>query len=161
MTTTSSIARDVRPPLLLVRTLNPILRFALRTPIGRLVRPFALLEFEGRRSGRRFRVPVGWHEIDGGEAVFTPAEWRANFSDGCAATVWLHGVRREFTGVLDVDPERVASALRSLADRRGSLRPIGVDLARGHTITASDIRAVDRAVIRFHSAVQESERSSE
>ena len=131
------------------------MRAALRTPIGRLVRPFALLEFEGRRSGRRFRVPVGWHEVEGGEAVFSPAAWRANFRDGCAATVWFRGVRRELTGELDVDPERVAAALRSLAERRGSLRPIGVDLVRGHTITASDVHAIDRAVIRFASSAQE------
>ena len=161
MTATSPIARDARPPLLLVRALNPIMRAALRTPIGRLVRPFALLEFQGRRSGRRFRVPVGWHEIDGGAAVFSPAAWRENFRDGRAATVWFRGVRRELTGVLHVDPDGVAAALQSLAERRGSLRPIGVDLVRGHTITASDVDAVDRAVIRFSSSVEESEQRDE
>lgn len=139
--------------------MGPIMRLVLRTRLGHLVRPFALLEFDGRRSGRRLRVPVGWHEIDGGEVVFTPAAWRINFAGGTAATVWFRGTRREVTGALDLDPERVAAALRSLAERRGSLRPVGVDLPRGRTVNAADVEAVDRAVIRFTSRVDESERS--
>ncbi len=70
---TTDVARDARPPLILVRVMNPIMRVVLRTVLGRLVRPFALLEFTGRRSGRRFLVPVGWHEIDSGHFAFTPA----------------------------------------------------------------------------------------
>jgi len=67
----SAVVRDVRPPLAVIRLLNPIMRFVLRTPLGRVVRPFALLEFSGRRSGRRYRVPVGWHEFNGEPVVLT------------------------------------------------------------------------------------------
>ena len=146
---TSGVARDARPPLMLVRLMNPAMRVLLRTPLGRLVRPFALVEFNGRRTGRRYRVPVGWHEIDGGHVVFTPAPWRLNFCYGIPVTVWFRGRRREFTGTLDDDPDAVAAALQALADRRGTLRPIGVDIPHGHRITAADALAVDRALIRF------------
>src|SRR4051794_21368801 len=47
------VARDAKPPLALVRMMNPVLRLLLRTPLARALRPFALLEFTGRRSGRR------------------------------------------------------------------------------------------------------------
>lgn len=161
MTVMSAGARDARPPLVLVRLMNPIMRLVLRTRLGWLVRPFALLEFDGRRSGRRYRVPVGWHEIDGGEAVFTPAAWRTNFRGGNGAIVWYRGGRRHLTGALDVDPERVAADLQSLAERRGSLRPVGIALARDRRVTALDVEAVDRAVIRFASRVEESEKSAE
>lgn len=143
------IARDARPPLILVRVMNPIMRVVLRTPLGRLVRPFALLEFTGRRSGRRFLVPVGWHEIDSRHVAITPAPWRANFRDGIPVTVWFRAQRQDLIGVLDDDTDRVAVALQSLADRRGSLRPVGVYIPPGHRVTAADVAAVDRAVIRF------------
>jgi hypothetical protein len=53
---------DARPPLALIKIMNPVLRRLLPTPFGRVVRPFALLEFAGRRNGRRYKVPVGWYE---------------------------------------------------------------------------------------------------
>lgn len=149
MTTVDAVARDARPPLLLVRLMNPVMRVVLRTPLGRLVRPFALLEFRGRGSGRLLRVPVGWHEIAGGPVVFTPSPWRANFRDGINVTVRYRGSRQELTGTLDDDPGHVAAALQSLADRRGSLRPVGIDLPAGRAVTAGDVRAVHRGLIRF------------
>ncbi|HKY15286.1 MAG TPA: hypothetical protein VJM33_10215 [Microthrixaceae bacterium] len=144
-----TLARDVRPPMLLVAILNPILRVVLRTPLGRLVRPFALLEFDGRRSGRHYRVPVGWHEINSEHVVCTPASWRANFRDGIAVTVTFRAHRQELIGTLVDDPEFVAGALQCLTDQRGSLRRIGIDIPPGHRVTAADVRAVDRALIRF------------
>lgn len=145
----TAVARDARPPRALVRALNPMMQVVLRTPLGRLVRPFALLEFTGRRSGRRFLVPVGWHEVESGHVVFTPASWRVNFRDGLPVTVRHHGQRQDLIGVLDDDPAHVAAALQSLADRRGSLRSVGIDIPPAHRITAVDVVAVDRAVIRF------------
>jgi hypothetical protein len=141
--------RDARPPALLVRIMNPVMRFVLRTPVGALVRPFALLEFRGRRTGRRYRVPVGWHATDCGRVVFTPAPWRVNFRGGIPVTVTYRGRRDELTGTLDDDPAIVAEALQSVVEHRGSLRPVGIDLPAGHRITAADVRAVDRALIRF------------
>lgn len=143
------VARDARPPLALVRVMNPTMRAVLRTPLGRLVRPFALLDFTGRRTGRRFLIPVGWHEIESGHVAFTPASWRVNFRNGSPVTVWYRGQRQNLTGILDDEPGRVAAALQSLADRRGSLRSIGVDIPAGHRLTAPDVTAIDRAVIRF------------
>ena len=146
---TTAVARDARPPVLVVRAMNPIMRVVLRTPLGRLVRPFALLEFHGRRSGRLLRVPVGWHETDTGHVVFTPAPWRANFHGGAAVTVHHHGRRLELVGTLDDNPDTVAAALQSLVDRRGSLRSVGIDIPDNHRVTTTDVQAVDRALIRF------------
>ena len=149
MMSTAPVARDAKPPLLLVNAMNPVMRVLLRTPIGRLVRPFALLEFEGRRTGRHFRVPVGWHESDDGHVVVTPAPWRVNFRGGAPATVTFRGKRSALTATLDDNPESVAATLQSIAARRGSLRPIGVHIPDGYRIGADDVRAVNRAVIRF------------
>src|SRR5918995_3309488 len=82
-----------RPPQALIRLMNPALRALLPTPIGRLIAPFALLEFDGARTGRHYRVPVGWHDIDGRPVVFTPARWRVNLRGGVAVTVHHRGRR--------------------------------------------------------------------
>lgn len=145
------VARDARPPLLLVRILNPAMRLLLRTPVGRLIRPFALIEFHGHRTGRRYRIPVGWHTVDGAHVVFTPAPWRVNFRTGIPVTVTFRGRRRQFTGTLDDDPDAVTAALQALADQRGTLRPIGVDVPPSHRITKADVATLDRALIRFTS----------
>lgn len=142
--------RDARPPLLLIRAMNPIMRVALRSPLGRLISPFALLEFRGRKSGRLLRVPVGWHEIGTGHVVVTPAAWRVNFVGGAAVTVHAHGRHLRMIGTLDNDAGNVAIALQSLADRHGSLRPVGIDIPDNHRVTAEDVAAVDRALVRFH-----------
>jgi hypothetical protein len=148
MMTTEAIARDKRPPQLLVDILNPVLRVVLRTPLGKLVQPFALLDFVGRR-GRRFRIPVGWHLTDAGPVVVTPAPWRTNFRNSIPVAVHHGGHSLPYIATLDDDPERVASTLQSIADRRGTLRAIGVETPAGHRITAADVTAVNRAVIRF------------
>jgi hypothetical protein len=61
VTETEGVVRDGRPPAMLVRLLNPVARVVLRTPFGRIVKPVALLQFTGRRSGRRYVIPVGLH----------------------------------------------------------------------------------------------------
>lgn len=147
---TAAVARDARPPEQLVRVMNPVMRVVLCTPLGRLVRPFALLEFRGQRSGKLLRVPVGWHATDNGHVVVTPAAWRANFRGGAPVTVRFRCRRRKLIGTLDDDPHAVATTLRNIAERRGSLRPVGIEIPDGHRITPADVAAVDRAVIRFH-----------
>lgn len=145
----SDVVRDVRPPLAVVRVLNPIMRFVLRTPLGRLVGPLALLEFTGRRSGRRHRVPVGWHESNGETLVLTPAPWRANFAGGIRTTVYHRGRRQEMTGLLVTDPLIVTSALQTMFASGTSPRSMGLKVQPGHVITVADVVSVERAMIRL------------
>jgi hypothetical protein len=140
---------DARPPLALIKIMNPVLRRLLTTPFGRVVRPFALLEFTGRRSGRRYRVPVGWYESGGEPVVVTPAPWRVNFAEGLPARVHFRGRVAEAIGNLESDPAAVASALQAMADDGFSLRRVGLKVSPGHRLLADDIVLVDRAIIRF------------
>ncbi|MEY2420918.1 MAG: hypothetical protein QOI95_985 [Acidimicrobiaceae bacterium] len=147
----TAIVSDARPPIALIRVLNPIMRTMLRTPLGWIVRPFALLEFRGRHSGRRFQVPVGWHDVDGETVVFTPASWRNNFDGELRVIVRYRGRTHRLTGSLVTDPEAVAATLRSLSNG-SSLRKVGIAMPKGHAITAADVMSVDRAMIRFRSS---------
>ena len=143
------VVGDARPPRLAVAALNPMLRLVLRTPLGRSIRPLALLDFPGRRSGRRFSVVVGWHSIDGLPVVITPASWRANFTGGRRATVRSRAQRTELIGTLDEDPEAVARCIVALVEGGTAPRALGLSIPEGHTITADDVRSSDRAIVRF------------
>ena len=142
---------DARPPSALVRIMNPILRMVLRTPFGRLVRPFALLEFDGRRSGHRYRVPVGWHTVGRRPVVFTPAPWRANFLGDTPVTVHFRGRSEAMTGRLEATPDAVAELLQSLFAEGTSPMKVGLRVQPGHQIDATDVTSVDRAALTFHS----------
>ena len=152
MTNPSSEVRDARPPDALVRILNPLMRLLLPTPAGRLIRPFALIEFEGRRTGRHYRLPVGWHNHDGEPVVVSPAPWRQNFAGGLHARVHHRGRTAEMVGVLEADPTTVASLLQTMVDQGFPLARIGLRAPEGHRLSSDDIVAVNRAVIRFRAA---------
>ena len=145
----TDLVRNARPPRLVVGLMNPLLKLVLRSPAGRAIGPLALLSFAGRRSGRRISVVVGWHHVSGSAVVVTPASWRVNFEGGAAATVFSHGRRAEFVGTLTTDPSNVSKSIVSLLGDGTSPRALALSIADGHTITADDVRRVDRAVIEF------------
>jgi hypothetical protein len=115
-----------------------------------MAKPFALLEFSGRRTGKRYRMPVGWHEDDGVARVFSPAAWRANFAQPAPAVVRYGGRKKAVQGTLVYDPEAVASALNSVLSSGVAPRMLGLEMAPGHQLTVEDVVAMRRAMIVFH-----------
>lgn len=145
-----SAVKDARPPLALIRLMNPVLRWLLPSPIGKAIKPFALLSFDGQRSGRRYQIPVGWHTDSRGKPlVLTPAPWRTNFASGREAVVHHRGVESNWRGALETDPEVIAEELNAMADAGLSLKMVGIGVPSGHRLAARDVVALDRQAIRF------------
>jgi hypothetical protein len=141
---------DQHPPDAFVRVLNPLLSVLLRSPLARVVHaPLVVLRFSGRRSGREYRVVVGWHEVDGGHVVFSPARWAVNFRGGAPVSVAHGGRTLSGTGTLVEDPAIVASGLQDAIDAGSSPRLLGLTVERGHRVTPADVRAVGRRMIRL------------
>jgi hypothetical protein len=83
------------PPPTLMRLLNPLVRRVLSSRhLGGRIDQIMLLEFTGRRSGRRIRVPVALHLIDGVPMAFTHRPWRLNFAGGAPVTITHRGQSR-------------------------------------------------------------------
>jgi hypothetical protein len=141
--------RDAHPPRALVRVLNPIVRTMLLTPLGHVATQLALLEFAGRRTGRRYRVVVGWYDVDGVGVVFTPASWRTNFVGGATAVVRHRGHAQHMTGTLVTDTSDVADALIAVLASGTSARALGLRIPPEHKLTATDVAAVRRAMVRL------------
>ena len=141
--------RDARPPPVLVGPLNVVNRWFLRSPLARPVGAVALLEFHGRRTGRLYRVPVGWHVVQDAGVVITPAPWRANFAGGLEVTVHHRGRALRCVGTLDTEPGAVAGALNELLASGTNPRFLGLVVPAGRTLVDEDAAAVHRALIRF------------
>jgi hypothetical protein len=78
---------DGRPPRLVLRIVNPIIRSILRTPLHcTLSSQLMLLSMRARRTGRWVTVPVGRHEIDGEFLVSVSGRWRHNLRGGAAVS---------------------------------------------------------------------------
>lgn len=82
---------------------NPLMIRVLTSRAHRLLSAgLCVIEYEGRRSGRRFRLPVGYHDLDGAVVVSTSIaperNWWRNFTDGHPARLCVKGEWRDVEG---------------------------------------------------------------
>jgi hypothetical protein len=126
------------PPRLVLRTLNPIMRSVLRSPLHPAVdKTVILLHITGRRTGRRYAIPVGRRNVDGQLAAFTHAPWRLNLRGGADIDVTHDGRREAMRAELVEDPASVAAVfddqLRELGWRKASRLGLKVHVDRAPT----------------------------
>lgn len=101
------------PPGVLLSVVNPALKAALRTPLGRFLGDFMVVGFTGRKTGKRYATPVSAHVLDGDLYVVLESQWKYNFRDGADAQVSHRGRTSTMRGELITDPVTVAG----IADR--------------------------------------------
>ncbi len=118
----SAAIEAAHPPELMLKVINPILRQALRSPLGSRITEFMLVRFTGRKSGRQFAVPVSAHHLDGKLYVVLEAQWKYNFRDGADAQVSHGGKTTAMRGVLITDKPTVADITHRLAQSYGAKR---------------------------------------
>ena len=95
---TSIVKRSVPPPAL-VKMGNPLVRLLLGDS-------FLVLHLTGRKTGRRYDIPVGYVDMGGKLTVVTIARWRVNLRGGADVEVTLHGRLRPMHALLEEDPDR-------------------------------------------------------
>ena len=152
--TEQSYAIDVEhPPPAVIRVVNPILGFLLRTPLaGPARKQLMVLSFTGRKTGRQFSIPVSAHVIDNDLYALTGAPWKQNFRDGAAAKVVYRGKTTAMRGELIRDRAVVSDLFLRCAESYGvqrAQRMIGLKF-RDQRIPTLDEFA--EAVDRFHLA---------
>ena len=108
------------PPAAILRVANPILRFLLRTPVlGAARRQLMVVSFNGRKTGRRYAIPLSAHRIDNDLYALTEAPWRLNFRNGATADVLLDGKMTTMHGELIEDRPVVADLYRRCSESYG------------------------------------------
>jgi hypothetical protein len=121
MTEQSPAVSIAHPPEGLLRAVNPAVKVLLGTPFGGpLRRQMMVLNFTGRKSGRRYSVPVSAHRLDNSLYALASAGWTANFRDGADAEVLWDGKKTVMRGELIRDPATVAGLSHRAAESYGA-----------------------------------------
>jgi hypothetical protein len=99
------------------RVLNAFMRVLLRSPLHRLrSKHLVLLEFRGRRTGKRYSMPVSYWQPDPEQVICLSsavwAKWWRNL-DGAEVAVWLRGAKRLGKAELIDDRETRRSVVTS------------------------------------------------
>lgn len=135
----------------MLRVSNPVVRLLLRSPVGGPMRKqFMVLRFTGRKTGRRYDIPVVAHRVGGELYSLTDARWRHNFRDGADVEVTLDGQVTRMRGQLVEDPAAVAPMYARSIDQFGvkkAQRMLGLKIHTPETPTAE---ALAEAARRYH-----------
>ena len=142
------------PPPAVLKGMNVVMRPLLSSRFGRRVDGVMLLDFEGRRTGRRIKVPVNFNRVHGVPMAFTGAPWRHNLTGGASVTVTHRGrVHRTRGTLVPVTPDEMGPAVRKSLDSGGSAQRMGIRTASGHEPTATELAALGpslgTSLIRF------------
>lgn len=148
--TEQSYAVDAgHPPSALMRLINPLMRFVLKTPFaGAARKQFMVLSFTGRKTGRAYSIPLSAHVIDGQLYALTGSPWKQNFRDGGPVEVVHDGATAAMRGELIRDRAVVSDLLVRAARGYGPVRAqrmIGLKFRDGRIPTREEFaEAVDR-----------------
>lgn len=146
---TSTVKRSVPHPAL-VKMGNPLVRMLLGSPLhGVLDDSFLVLHLTGRKTGRRYNIPVGYVDMEGKVAVVTVARWRVNLRGGADVKVTLRGRLRPAHALLEEDPASVAVSYQAMIDRIGwkkAQRQFGISLPGERAPTLVEL---NRAAIEY------------
>ncbi len=149
MTEQSPAITMSHPPDALVRVANPILGLLLRTPVlGSAGKQLMVVTVAGRKTGRRYSIPLSAHRIDDNLYALTGAPWKHNFRGGATAEVLYRGKTTRMNGELIQDRAVVADLFRRCAESYGvksAQRMLGLKFRDGRIPTLQEFtEAVDR-----------------
>jgi hypothetical protein len=151
VTAQGTAVEPAHPPAAMLRVTNPVVRLLLRSPVGGpMRRQFMVLHFYGRKTGRRFDIPVVAHRL--GEELYslTDARWRHNFRDGADVEVTLDGHVTRMRGQLLEDPAVVAPIYARSIDQFGVKRAQRMLGLKIHTPGTPATEALAEAAKRYH-----------
>ena len=139
------------PPQLLFKLLNPLIRALLRSPVHHLVSArLLLLTVTGRRTGKRYTIPLGYAQV--GRTLYSGTEgrWATNLRSGAPVTVTLKGDRLPASAAVIDDVDGMAAAYRTIyaaspGYARALARSTGVSFGAGGEAPRDDVARAQTA----------------
>jgi hypothetical protein len=93
----------------LAKTLNPVVRWLLESPLRWIPgKGLAVLRVRGRKSGRTYTFPITWNDLNEEVFVLTAAKWRLNLAEGADVEITHAGQRTRKRADIVANPEAVA-----------------------------------------------------
>jgi hypothetical protein len=104
------------------RYVNPVVRWILRSPVhGLLSSRLLVITVTGRRSGRVYDIPVGYHWRDGSVEIDVGApdrkQWWRNFRDRTGTRLLIRGKEQVGSAVVGTDENSEVVVTVDLASR--------------------------------------------
>ncbi len=157
---------DARPPRVVLRVVNPVIRALLRSPLhGLLSKQLMLLSVTGRKTGRTYAVPVGRHESNGMLLVSVSGRWRHNLRGGAPVRLTLDGRERAGYAELEEEPGQVARTFKLLLDRLGPAGPpllgLKINIHRPPTVDEVQPAVARRCIARVRLTDEAAQRTQE
>jgi hypothetical protein len=150
VTQQTPVVEQAYPSRAFTALVNPIARMLLSSPLGGpLRRRYMLVHFTGRKSGRRYVVPVTVHRSAGELYILTSARWKHNFRGGADLEVTLNGRTTPMRGELIEDPETVAGVYARRIDEYGLTMAkieIGIKIHVPRTPTVEELADATRRI---------------
>ena len=114
----------------------------LRSPLHRVMSGrFMLVDWTGRKTGKRYLTPVEYIERDGSIIFSTDDRWWRNFIGGAPVALWLRGRRVPGTATPITDPEAVIAGLEALTGERESYaRLANIETGRDGRTSRDELR---------------------
>ena len=130
--------RNAHPPAFVMKAVNPITRALALSRFGRRFASLTVLQFDGRKTQKRYVIPVMAHELDDALVVFTDARWAENLRGGVAIQV-RRGGRTVAASARIADTQESASALRTVLAKLNNPQRLGLRIDEGHIPTDTEL----------------------
>jgi len=120
---------------------NVFMRALLRSRLGEKMQGLSILTFTGRKTGKRYEVPVSVIDMDGSPIILTASPWRANLRGGADVEVRAGRTTRRMRATLVEDPERIADVYETLLPTVGTAhaKRLGLVLAGDRLPTREEL----------------------
>jgi hypothetical protein len=147
--------RSTVPSRLVLRMINPFVSMILRSPLHRMLSDSVLLlTFTGRKTGKRYTIPVGYTHEGDTLTLFSSKSWFKNLRGGSTVVVHLKGRGRTGRAEAIEDREAVLEAAQHLVAKyslKKASRRIGLALDISPPPTTDELAAAmeGRVVIRI------------
>lgn len=142
------------PPKLMSNAVSAVVKRLMKTPLRRSVgKQFMILHVIGRKTGRKYDIVVGRHEVGGRTVVSVGAQWRFNLRGGAEIDVTTDkGMQRARVTVVEDRMEMAAifnDIVKQLGYQNAKYIALKVNVDRQPTDEEVEQALVDRWAAYF------------
>jgi len=121
---------------------NALIRLLLLSPFsGGIGNVLMLLVFKGRKSGKLYRLPVGYMRQGETVTTFTDRNWWKNLRDQAPVMLYIKGKRLQGIAAVVQQPDLVAEGLSTFVQQHPrAARPYGISFDAAGQLDAASVQ---------------------